>query len=83
MDFLFEYIFVRFGVPRETFTSQGAQLISKLVQSITHKYKIKHRTYTPYHPWADGQVESTNKILEGILTKTMQLHKKDWEDRIP
>ena len=27
-------------------------------------------------------MESTNKILEGILTKTVQLHKKDSEDRL-
>ena len=40
-------------------------------------YKIKHRKYTPYHPQENGQVESTNKVIEGILTKTMHLHRKD------
>jgi len=28
-------------------------------------------------------VESTNKVLEAILTKTVQLHHKDWADRLP
>jgi len=28
-------------------------------------------------------VESTNKVLESILTKTVQLHHKDWADRLP
>jgi hypothetical protein len=28
-------------------------------------------------------VESTNKVLEGILTKMVQLHKKDWSERLP
>ena len=32
---------------------------------------------------ANGQVESTNKVLEAILTKTIQLHHKDWVGRLP
>jgi hypothetical protein len=28
-------------------------------------------------------VESTNKVIEAILTKTVQLHHKDWVDRFP
>ena len=71
VNFLFEDIFVRFGVPREIVTDQGAQFTSKLVQEIAEKYKIKHRKSTPYHPQANGQVESTNKTLEGIITKTV------------
>jgi hypothetical protein len=27
-------------------------------------------------------VESTNKVLESILTKIVQLHHRDWEDRL-
>jgi len=46
------------------------------------KYNIKHQNSTPYHPQANVQVESTNKILEVILTKTMHLHRKDWEEKL-
>ena len=28
-------------------------------------------------------MESTNKVLEAILTKTIHLHHKDWVDRLP
>ena len=38
---------------------------------------------TPYHPQANGQVEVTNRVLEAILTKTVQHHHKDWADRLP
>ena len=48
VNFLFEV--VRFGVPREIVTDQGAQFTSKLVQKIADKYKIKHQKSTPYHP---------------------------------
>ena len=34
VNFLFEYIFIRFGVPREIVTDQGAQFTSKLVRGI-------------------------------------------------
>jgi hypothetical protein len=83
VNFLFEDIFVRFGVPREIVTDQGAQFTSNLVKDIVEKYKIRHHKSTPYHPQANGQVESTNKVLEAIMTKTIQLHRKDWEDRLP
>jgi hypothetical protein len=83
VDFLFEEIFVHFGVPREIVTDQGAQFTSNLVQSITQQYHIRHIKYSPYHPQANGKVESTNKVLETILTKTIQLHHKDWADRLP
>ena len=36
-----------------------------------------------HHPQANGQVESTNKVLEAILTKTIHLHHKYWADRLP
>jgi hypothetical protein len=81
-NFLFEEIFVRFGVPREIVTDQGAQFTSKLVQGIVDKYKIKHQKSTPYHPQANFQVESTNKTLESIMTKTIQMHRKDWSDNL-
>jgi len=31
VDFLVSVIFVRFGVPREIFTDQGAQIVSKIM----------------------------------------------------
>eukprot|EP00253_Pinus_taeda_P035345 PITA_35345 len=82
VNFLFEEIFVSYGVPREIVTDQGTQFTSKLVKEITDKYKIKDRKSTPYHPRANGQVESTNKTLEGIITKTVAMNKKNWEEKL-
>ena len=53
------------------------------MKEITAKYGIRHCKYSHYHPQANGKVESTNKVLEGILTKTIHLHNKDWADRLP
>eukprot|EP00253_Pinus_taeda_P030643 PITA_30643 len=82
VTFLFEEIFVRYGVPRQIITDQGTQFTSNLVQDLIEKYKIKHRKSTPYHPQANGQVESTNKVLENIMTKTVQLNRKDWSEKL-
>eukprot|EP00253_Pinus_taeda_P015897 PITA_15897 len=57
VTFLFEEIFVRYGVPRQIVTDQGTQFTSKLVRDLTKKYKIKHRKSTPYHPQANGQLK--------------------------
>eukprot|EP00253_Pinus_taeda_P024101 PITA_24101 len=82
VNFLFEEIFVRYGVPREIVTDQGTQFTSKLLKDITEKYQIKQRRSTPYHPQANGQVESTNKTLEGIITKTIAMNRKNWEEKL-
>eukprot|EP00253_Pinus_taeda_P021084 PITA_21084 len=37
---------------------------------------------TPYHPQANGQVEVTDRALEGILTKVVSNNRKDWADRL-
>eukprot|EP00253_Pinus_taeda_P020082 PITA_20082 len=83
ISFLYEDIFTRFGVPREIVTDQGGQFTSNLVEKLMEEYKVKHRKSTPYHPQANGQVESTNKVLEGIITKIIHLHRRDWAERLP
>jgi hypothetical protein len=37
---------------------------------------------TTYHPQANGQVESTNKVIEAILTKTVKESRKDWSYKL-
>eukprot|EP00253_Pinus_taeda_P018929 PITA_18929 len=37
---------------------------------------------TPYHPQANGKIESTNKVIEAILTKIVHLHRKDWVEKL-
>jgi hypothetical protein len=74
VKFIYEDIFTHFGVPHEIVTNEGTQFTSKMMREIIEKYGIKHCKSSPYHPQANGQVESTNKVLESILTKIVQLH---------
>ena len=77
VSFLFEDICTCFCVPREIVIDQGTHFTSKMVQNIMEEYKIKNRKSTPYHPHEIGQVESTNKVIEAILTKIVHLHRTD------
>ena len=68
VEFIYEDIFTFLIVPRKIVTDQGTQFTSKLMKELTKKYGIKHCKYSPYHPEVSGQVESTNKVMEAILT---------------
>eukprot|EP00253_Pinus_taeda_P004107 PITA_04107 len=68
---------------REIVTDQGSQFTSRMMEKLMEEYKVKHRKSTPYHPQENGQVESTNKVIEGIITKTVHLHRRDWAERLP
>jgi len=59
-DFLRENIFYKFRYPRELVIDQGSQFTSNLIEDMLAHHKIKHRTFAPYHPQANGQVEVTN-----------------------
>eukprot|EP00253_Pinus_taeda_P014619 PITA_14619 len=82
VEFLRENIFYKFGYPRELVTNQGSQFTSNLIEYLLAHHKIKHRTSTPYQPQANGQVEVTNRALEGILTKVVSSSRRDWADRL-
>eukprot|EP00253_Pinus_taeda_P028029 PITA_28029 len=56
LTFLFEEIFVRFGLPIVTYG--GPPFNSHGFKDTLQKYHIKHKMTTPYHPQANGQVES-------------------------
>eukprot|EP00253_Pinus_taeda_P002920 PITA_02920 len=77
-----ENIFYKFGYPRELVTDQGSQFTSNLIEDLLTHHKIKHKTSTPYHPEANGQVEVTNRSLEEILTKVLSSSTKDWAYRL-
>eukprot|EP00253_Pinus_taeda_P024080 PITA_24080 len=52
----------------------------KLAVFLRENIFYKFGTSTPYHPQANGQVEVTNRALEGILTKVVSSSRKDWVD---
>eukprot|EP00253_Pinus_taeda_P014319 PITA_14319 len=77
------HLFVHYGLPREIITDGGPQFVGNRIAETLNNYHVQHKMTTPYHPQANGQVESSNKIIEKILTKTVASHRRDWAARLP
>ena len=43
---------------------------------------INHKKSSVYYPQANGQAESSNKILMKILRRTVSENKKDWDKKL-
>ena len=52
--FLYEYIFVRFGLPIEIVSDEGTHFINEVVEVLLNKFMVTHRKFAPYHPQANG-----------------------------
>ena len=62
LAFLFEEMFVRFGVPRELVTDRGPPFNSHGFKATLKKYHIHHRMTTPYNPQDNGRWRVQTKL---------------------
>ncbi|XP_070034365.1 uncharacterized protein [Nicotiana tomentosiformis] len=58
------------------------QLMSSVLDTDGY-YEIKRITYSPYHPSANGQAESTNKVIIQNLKKRLEAAKGKWPKELP
>jgi transposase InsO family protein len=71
-------IFPRYDVPRILISDGGSHFIGKDFKRCLAMLGIEHRVSTAYHPQRNGQAETSNKQLKGILMKTVTKGGKDW-----
>ncbi|XP_075095316.1 uncharacterized protein LOC142173594 [Nicotiana tabacum] len=83
MDFIWINIICQFRVPREIICDNGPQFIGTKVTNFFQSWQIKRITSTPYHPVANGQAESTNKIIINNLKKILEESKGNWHEVLP
>src|SRR5690349_19759314 len=83
VQFIYEDIICRHGVPTLMTTDRGTEFVNELITTLSEVYKIRHIRTTAYHPQGNGQVERSNKIIKDILAKVMPPKDNDWSHYLP
>ncbi|MCO5568223.1 hypothetical protein L7F22_021919 [Adiantum nelumboides] len=81
-QFLYENIFTRYGLPIEIVSDRGIYFINEVIEFLLEEFMVIHWKSAPYHPQANGQAQSTNKILVTILTKIVSQSIADWDQKL-
>ena len=81
-NFLYEYVFTIYGLPIEIISDRGTHFINEVIHYLLDEFMVIHRKSAPYHPQANGQAESTNKILCTMLTKIVERSRTDWKMKL-
>ncbi|XP_075100706.1 uncharacterized protein LOC142176591 [Nicotiana tabacum] len=74
---------VRFRIPKEIACDNGPQFIGTKVTKFFEDLKIKRITSSPYHPSANGQAKSMNKVIIQNLKKILEVTKGKWLEELP
>ncbi|CAL2272385.1 unnamed protein product [Prunus armeniaca] len=82
ITFIKQQIIHRFGILESITTDRGTSFISREIQAFAEEYNIKFVQSSPYFPCANGQAESTNKVLSNIIKKMANNNPKDWHERL-
>jgi len=80
IEFITEHIIHRFGIPQTLTTDQGSSFISKEVRDFAELYKIKILNSSLYYAQANGQAESSNKILIKLIKKKIEENPRRWHE---
>ena len=80
---LINEVVCRYGVPQYLHSDQGANLTSKVIQSLCKQLGIQRTQSSPYHPQGNGQVERLNRTLEAMLSKMVKENQRDWDQHLP
>ncbi|XP_019266928.1 PREDICTED: uncharacterized protein LOC109244321 [Nicotiana attenuata] len=82
VDFLWENIICRFGILKEIAYDNGPQFIGAKITKFLEDLKIKRIASSPYHPCANGQAESRNKVIIQNLKKRLEAPKGNWPEEL-
>ena len=83
VNFAFDNIVCRFGIPAFIITDNGTQLINDPFKSWAEKLKIKLISTSVYHPQGNGAVERANRsLLDGIKTR-LEKGGSAWVEEVP
>ncbi|CAL2254920.1 unnamed protein product [Prunus armeniaca] len=82
ITFIEEQIIQRFGIPESITTDRGSSFISGEILDIVEAFKFKLLQSTPYYAQANGQAESSNKVIINIIRKMLKRNPKQWHEKL-
>ncbi|XP_008229060.1 PREDICTED: uncharacterized protein K02A2.6-like [Prunus mume] len=82
ITFIKEQIIQRFGIPESITTNKGSSFISGEMLDMAEAFKFKLLQSTPYYAQANGQAESSNKVIINIIRKMLEKNPKQWHEKL-
>ncbi|KAJ0435753.1 putative nucleotidyltransferase, Ribonuclease H [Helianthus annuus] len=83
IDFVWENIICRYGLPGVLVTDNGRQFAERPFSTWCKEYKINQIFSSVAYPQSNGQVERTNRsIVEGIKTR-LGRYENNWLEELP
>nr|XP_009781101.1 PREDICTED: uncharacterized protein LOC104230061 [Nicotiana sylvestris] len=83
VEFIWDHIICQFEIPKEIVCDNRPQFIGSKVTKFLEGLKIKRIKSSLYHPSANGQAESTNKVIIQNLKKKLEADKCKWPEELP
>jgi len=80
---LVERVILPLGTPYSILTDNGKEFDNELCQEIWRILGVDKRHTTPYYPACNGQIERFHRTMNALLGKTIEVHQKDWPQRLP
>ncbi|CAL2270312.1 unnamed protein product [Prunus armeniaca] len=80
--FMEEQIIQRFGIPESITTDRGSSFISREMLDMAEAFKFRLLQSTPYYAQANGQAESSNKVIINIIRKMLEKNPKQWHEKL-
>ncbi|XP_016651024.1 PREDICTED: uncharacterized protein LOC107881538 [Prunus mume] len=82
ITFIEEQIVQRFGIPESITTDRGTFFISREMQDMVEALKIKLLQSTPHYAQANGQAESSNKVIINIIRSMLEENPRQWHEKL-
>ena len=80
---LVENVILRLGTPYTILTDNGKEFDNELSHEIWRILGVDKRRTTPYFPAGNGGIERWHRSMNALLGKTVEVHQKDWPQRLP
>ncbi|XP_020421336.1 uncharacterized protein LOC109949656 [Prunus persica] len=77
-----QQIVQRFGIPESITTNRGSSFISRKMLDMAEAFKFKLLQSIPYYAQANGQAESSNKVIINIIRKMLEKNPKKWHEKL-